>query len=128
MMSRDKEMEERRSSRKNDDDRDVAIYHIVHSHEGFEESARTLFRLVRRAQVVKPGKRRKLFLDVEGHRTNDGGFDRDMVELQNDFLVGFLAPFLYEVHSPLATLRNPRPQDDDIPDELVIQDRPTEGV
>jgi len=128
MMWWDKKMEERRSSRKNDDDRDVAIYHIVHSHEGFEESARTLFKLVRRAQVAKPGKRRKLFLDVEGHRTNDGGFDGDMLELQNDFLVGFLAPFLYEVHCPLATLRNPRAQDDDIPDDLVIQNRPTEGV
>lgn len=125
MISWDKEMDERRSPRENDADRDVAIYHIVHSHEGFEESARTLFRLVHRAQVVKPGKRRKLFLDVEGHRTNDGGFDRDMLELQNDFLVGFLAPFLSEVHCPLATLKNRRPQDDDIPDELVIQNRPT---
>ena len=128
MMPWNKEMDERRRSRKNDDDRDVAIYHVVHSHEGFEESARTLFRLVRRAQVVKPGKRRMLFLDVEGHRANDGGFDPDMLELQNDFLVGFLAPFLCEIHCPLVTLRNPRPQDDDIPDELVIENRPREGA
>jgi hypothetical protein len=83
---------------------------------------------VRRAQVVKPGKRRKLFLDVEGHRTNGGGFDPDMLELQNDFPVGFLAPFLCEVHCPLVTLRNPRPQDDDIPDEWVIENRPREGA
>ena len=128
MIAWNKDMDDRRRSREDDDDRDVAIYHIVHSHEGFEESARTLFKLVRRAQVAKPGKRRKLFLDVEGHRTNDGGFDGDMLELQNDFLVGFLAPFLYEVHCPLATLRNPREQDDDIPDELDIENRPREGA
>ncbi len=118
----------RRSRKDDDDDRDVAIYHVVHSHEGFEESARTLFRLVRRAEVAKPGKRRVLSLDVEGHRTNDGGFDPDMLELQNDFLVGFLAPFLCEVRCPLLTLRNPRPQDDDIPEELVIENRPREDA
>ena len=75
---------------KTNDDRGVAIYHLVPPHEGFEESARTLFGLVRRAQTVKPGRTRTLLLDIEGHRDADGGFDADMlVELQNAFLVGF---------------------------------------
>jgi hypothetical protein len=104
------------------DDRSVAIYHVVYPHEGFAESARTLFRLVRRAQGVKPGKNRKLFLDIEGRRNSDGSFDADMLELQNAFLLGFLAPFLSEVCCPLVTLRNPGPQDDDIPLELVIEE------
>jgi len=107
-----------------EDDRDVALYHVVYAHEGFEESARALFTLVRRAQAVKPGKRRRLFLDIDGHRNSNGGFDADMIELQKDFLVGFLAPFLCEVHCPLVILKNPRTQDDDIPDELIVQDRP----
>ena len=107
-----------------EDDRDAALYHVVYAHEGFEESARALFTLVRRAQAVKPGKRRRLFLDIEGHRNSNGGFDADMLELQKDFLVGFLAPFLSEMHCPLVILKNPRTQDDDIPDELIIQDRP----
>ncbi len=98
------------------------IYHVVYPYEGFAESARTLFRLVRRAQAVKPGKNRKLFLDIEGHRNSDGGFDADMLELQNAFLLGFLAPFLSEVRCPLVALRNPGPQDDDIPLELVIEE------
>ena len=101
----------------------MALYHVVYPHEGFEESARTLFSLVRKAQVAKPGARRRLFLDIEGHRNSDGTFDPDMLELQNDFLVGFLAPFLCEVHCPLVTLGNPRPQDDDIPHELIVADR-----
>ena len=61
--------------------------------------------------------------DIEEHRHRDGGFDADLLELQNAFLVGFLARFLCEVHCPLVTLRNPRPQDDDIPHELIIQNR-----
>jgi len=39
-------------------------------------------------------------------------------------MVAFLAPFLSEMHCPLVILKNPRTQDDDIPDELIIQDRP----
>ena len=111
-----------------EDDRDVVLYHVVYAHEGFEESAQALFALVRRAQAVGPGKRRRLFLDIEGHRTSDGNFDADMLELQNNFLVEFLAPFLCEVHCPLVTLRKPQQQDDDIPDELIIQDRPNESL
>jgi len=117
----------RRRSRTTEDDRDVALYHVVYAHEGFEESAQALFALVRRAQTVRPGKRRRLFLDIEGHRTSDGNFDADMLELQNTFLAEFLAPFLCEVHCPLVTLKNPRTQDDDIPDELIIQDSPSES-
>ena len=115
-----------RGAKTDDDDRDVALYHIVYSHEGFEEAARALFMLVRRGQEAKPGRRRKLFLDIEGHRRSDGGFDADMLELQHDFLLGVLAPFLCEVHCPVVSLSNPGPQDDNIPDELIIADRPRE--
>jgi hypothetical protein len=39
------------------DDRGVALYHVVRTHEGFEDSARALFRLLRQAQEAKPGQR-----------------------------------------------------------------------
>ena len=39
------------------DDRGVALYHVVCTHEGFEDSARELFRLLRQAQDPKPGQR-----------------------------------------------------------------------
>jgi len=76
-------VDERRRAKTIEDDRDVALSHVVYTHQGFEESARALFTLVRRAQSVKPGKRRRLFLDIEGQ------------------------------------------QDGEIPDELIIQDRPS---
>ena len=106
------------------DDRGVALYHVVLPHEGFEDAARALFRLVRRAQDVNPGARRMLFLDIEGHRQPDGSFDADMRELQQEFLFDVLAPFLTEAHCPLVTLRNPHPQDDDLPEDLMIEPGP----
>ena len=109
---------------KRPDDRGVALYHVVLPHEGFEDAARALFRLVRRAQDVKPGRRRMLFLDIEGHRQPDGSLDADMRELQQEFLFDVLVRFLTEAHCPLGTLRNPHPQDDDLPEDLIIAPGP----
>ena len=39
------------------DDRGVTLYHVVRTHEGFEDSARALLRLLRQAQDAKPGQR-----------------------------------------------------------------------
>jgi hypothetical protein len=64
-----------------------------------------------------------LLLDIEDHRQADGRFDAEMRELQHDFLLGVLAPFLTEAHCPLVPLRNPRPQDDDIPEDVIIEPR-----
>ena len=96
-------------------DRAVAIYHLIHPHEGFEAAAQALFALVQDAEHKCPGKKRKLFLDIEGHRNSQGGFDADMVELQGEFLLGVLGRFLSEFHCPMASVTNPNPQDDDIP-------------
>ena len=120
-------MDDRRYRKMQEDDRCTAIYHLVLPHEGFEESAQTLWRLVRRAQEARPGKMRKLFLDIEGHRNSDGGFDADMLELQSGFITGVLARFLCEFHCPIASVKNPRPQDDDIPPDLIIEDRREQG-
>jgi hypothetical protein len=103
------------------DDRAVAIYHVIYSHEQFEESAQILFRLVQRAQTLAPGKKRNLFLDIEGHRNSLGGFDADMVELQQDFLLGFLSRFLSEIRCPLFHASNPNEQENDIPPALIVR-------
>jgi hypothetical protein len=119
-------MEGNGRSRIEHSDEAIAIYHVVYTHEGFEESAQVLFRLVQDAQRQQPGKRRNLFLDIDGHRNSDGGFDSDMHELQKDFVLGFLSQFLSEIHAPLFHAKNPKPQSDDIPPELTIQDKPEE--
>jgi hypothetical protein len=119
-------MEGNGRSRVEHSDRAVAIYHVVYAHEGFEESAQALFRLVQNAQRQQPGKKRNLFLDIDGHRNNEGGFDSDMHELQNEFVLGFLSQFLSEIHAPLFHAKNPKPQSDDIPPELIIRDKTEE--
>jgi hypothetical protein len=98
-----------------------ALYHRVYSHERFEQAAQALFKLVQEAQRLQPDKPRLLFLDIDGHRNEAGGFDTDMVELQTHFLVGFLARFLTKFSCPLASAKNRNTQDNDVPETLNIQ-------
>ena len=67
---------------------------------------------------------RYLYLDIEDHRNASGGFDVDMAELQQNFLPQVLIPFLSEIHCPLSTLRNRKPQSDELPEALIIKQEP----
>ena len=101
----------------------MALYHVVYAHETFDDAAQALFALIRNAEGKRPGKPRRLFLDIEGHRTADGLFDDDMRELQQGFLKTLLSRYLSEIHSPLCELKNRHEQDNNIPPELRIEDR-----
>jgi hypothetical protein len=101
-----------------------ALYHRVFAEEDFEDAAHALFDLVAYTQRTFPGTKRQLFLDIDGHRTPTGAFDEDMFELQRDFLLGYLLPFLAEVHMPLVRVENTNPQRDDLPGELHISPAP----
>jgi hypothetical protein len=114
-------MDKRKRTQVEGDDRSVALYHVVYRHEGFEEAAQTLFTLVRDSQAKFPNRRRSLFLEIEGHRNEQGGFDVDMFELQKDFLIGFLSQFLSEIHCPLTSMTNAKGQSNDIPGQLDIR-------
>jgi hypothetical protein len=105
----------------------VALYHVIYKHEGFEESAQNLFKLVQNAQRRSPNKNRILYLDIEGHRVEGGGFDADMLELQKEFLLSFLNPYLSEIHCPLFDETNLMQQENDIPPSLVLIDGRNEG-
>ena len=74
-------------------------------------------------RVDQPGKKLKLFLDIDGHRNSNGGFDTDMLELQKDFLLEFLGQYLTEIHAPLIKVRSEKPQLNDVPPELIVQER-----
>jgi hypothetical protein len=101
--------------------RAVALYHLVYPHEGFDEAAQALFKMVQQAQKLQPNKPRLLFLDIDGHRNDQAGFDVDMVELQTHFIAGFLARFLTKFICPLISAKNEKMQDNDIPETLYIQ-------
>ena len=98
----------------------VALYHRVMRRETFEKAAKDLFELLRSAQVKTPNADRVLYVDIDGHKNPDGGYDHDMLELQREFGVGFLGKFFKEVHFPLIDFENPNPQCNNIPTKLEI--------
>ena len=100
----------------------IAIYHVVYKDEDFEKSACILMDLIAEAQKTAPGKKRILFLDIDGHRNSDGVFDRDMFELQSKYILSFLAPYLSEIYLPLGHMKNNNLQNNDVPDKVLIQD------
>lgn len=102
--------------------RGVVIYHVVLPEEDFSTSAHHIFALIRAAQEKEPNKRRHLFLDIEGHRTEKGAFDHDMFELQRHFLLGFMLKYLSEVHMPLIDVQSNKAQANDIPKSLDIME------
>ncbi len=97
----------------------IAIYHVIYETEGFEEAAQDIFLLIKSAQEKDPNKRRILYLDIEGHRNEFGGYDHDMFEIQRYFIMEFMAKYLSEIHLPIIGFKT-KQQDNDIPPEIKI--------
>lgn len=100
--------------------RGIGLYHLVLSNEDLTTAAEMLWKLVFSAQERYPRRPRLLFVDIEGHRNNDGKFDQEMWELQRHFIAGALARYLSEIDMPLIHVRNARAQRNDIPPEFRI--------
>ncbi len=100
--------------------RGVAIYHLVLKEDDFETSLNHLHRQVLYAQQTFPGRKRSLYLDIDGHRDSDASFDHDMFELQRHFLLEFLSPFLSELYMPLINVKAEKLQRNDIPEKLEV--------
>lgn len=98
----------------------IAIYHAVYENESFEDAASMIFGLISNAQKNYPDYERVLYLDIDGHRNQEGGFDADMFELQVEYITGFLMKYLKEVHIPLGTIINKQKQDNNIPEKFYI--------
>jgi hypothetical protein len=105
----------------------TAIYHRVHSHEGHDETAQKLWALVIEAQNSNPNVPRHLILEIDGHRNSKGGFDSEMLDLQNQFILEYLGRYLTEITMPLISIKNKRAQCNDIPPMLAIVDGGKEG-
>ena len=98
----------------------VAIYHVVLENEDFARAAKMLYMTVYMAQQKNPNQPRVLYLDIDGHRNSQGGYDHDIFELPKDFVLGFLFPYLSEVHMPLISVVNDKLQQNEMPEELAI--------
>jgi len=99
----------------------TAIYHVVYPDEDFNDAAKALMELTKNAQDNAPNKRRILYLDIEGHRLENGAFDRDMWELQYNFITKHLSHYYTLINMPLATIQNEYEQiNDPVPEKTFI--------
>lgn len=99
----------------------INIYHNILAEENFEESAKTIFNLVKKSiKSDNINKKRVLFLDIEGHVNKNNNYDHDMSELQIMFIPNMILPFVSEVYMPLFSIKNDRPQKNDIPPNISI--------
>ena len=102
-------------------EKSIAVYHIVYKNENFNDAAHATIDLTRECTKNFKNKKRKLFLDIEGHRLKDGTFDHDMWELQFQFIAKNLLFYYSEIHMPSVTIQNPYEQiEEAIPDNFII--------
>lgn len=103
--------------------RPTALYHRIFESDTFEDAVEKIWQLVRHAQILRPGAPRVLYLDIDGHRNSEGGFDEDMYELQKDFVLGAIGRYIKAAHMPLFSVRMPGPQLNDLPDDFYVVPR-----
>lgn len=105
------------------DSKAVAIYHVMKSREGFDETAKALVELVAAAEERSPGQPRILFLDIDGHRNGAGGLDNDAYEIVSNFMAEMITPFLTEWSHPLGRFRNTNPQRNDVFHSVTVTEQ-----
>lgn len=72
----------------------IALYHDMRVEEDFNKCATRLFSILKNAAAMRPGAPRHLYLDIQGHRNSAGGYDADALEIMQEYLMGFLGPYL----------------------------------
>ena len=58
---------------------------------------------------------------VPHHAGDRAGFDADMFEFQQEFMIATMGPYVTAIDMPLVSVWNPDPQRNDLPDQLAIQ-------
>ncbi|MFJ2907397.1 hypothetical protein [Streptomyces sp. NPDC087212] len=98
----------------------IALWHDMAVYENFERCAPRIFEIIHKAQSMRPGAPRFLHFDVQGHRNSENGYDRDSWEMINNFLPKEALPYLTELSTPMYTAKNPRRQDNRVPEEMRV--------
>jgi hypothetical protein len=98
----------------------LTLYHVIMSSDTFEDAAQVLFSMIFLAQKKYPNQERYIFIDIVGHRNENGGFDNDIFELQSYFNLNVILSYVTRIYSPLICVQNKYPQNNNIPDTLEI--------
>ncbi len=102
-------------------DNTVSIYQKVQVGDTFEDAVTEAFGYIRQAQESFPDWPRIFYLEIDGHTGDRHGYDDDFFEFQQEFWFSTIAHFVYAFETPLTGgLVNPKPQQNDLPDQLVI--------
>lgn len=109
-----------KNNQPNGDNKIVALYHVIYAHETFEDGAQAIMDILIMAENKEPGRPRALYLDIDEHRNQKGGFDADMHELQSVFLMSMVFPYVTRIKCPLYDFGNKNPQRNDVPASFFI--------
>lgn len=99
----------------------IALYHRMTAADRFEDAAQALLAIVQEAERRWPGRPRHVYLDVDGHRNEVGGFDADAYEWISNFALEFIGPFISELTTPLGRFVPEGEQWDDVPESMEVQ-------
>ncbi len=103
----------------------TAILLCIGPDQSFDDAATKLFELLQRAQSQFPDVPRHLYIEIDGHSGERGGFDTDFFEFQQEFLLGGMGRFFTMIDTPLTgALGNPEAQNNDVADRLQIDGAP----
>ncbi|MGW0839504.1 HNH endonuclease signature motif containing protein [Streptomyces sp. NPDC002787] len=119
-MPKKKQKPRKKQTRRTPAPKGVLLYHDMAVYENFERCTQRVLQVLQSAQKKSPGAPRRLLFRVQGHRNSEGGYDHDSWEMIRHFLPDIILPHLTELITPLYEVRNPRKQNNVIPDELHI--------
>ncbi|MEU4600291.1 HNH endonuclease signature motif containing protein [Nocardia sp. NPDC023988] len=100
--------------------RQVLLRHDMAVYENYERCTRRIFQMLQRTQLLFPGKPRHLWISVQGHRNDAGGFDHDAHEVIRNFALELMLPYLSKVSTPLIQASNSGRQCNDVPELYEI--------
>lgn len=101
---------------------DIVLKCKISKNENFEQAATKIYNLIYNTQKRFPELNRTLIIEIEGHRNSQGGYDKDMFELQYEFLTKAMFQFIHILHIPLISIENKNPQQDLQSERLLIFD------
>lgn len=88
--------------------------------ETFEQAATKIYTLIYRTGKRYPTAKRNLIVRIKEHRNKEGGYDQDMFELQYEFLLKCIMPFLHILQVPLGRVQNNEEQKNLEIEKLII--------
>jgi len=84
----------------------VALYHNIEENKSVLQAVTNIWNLIRDAytsdKMDVDADTLELYIDIEGHRNDEGGFSEDMYLMQKQLFINILPAFMDSIHFPLG--------------------------